>query len=536
MGGFKTFSEPGSVILREFRAAMESKRAAGGGMPRRAQRSFAASQSTVLAAGWPTWDASINSLLRGSLPTLKARSRQWSRNTGQGRRFLNLVKTGGVGPTGYPLRMQCGDWVKGPGGYKWQLDKLANDAIEAAWAEFCQAGNCDATGKFSFAAACQLQLEIVARDGEFLGRHLRGAPNKWRYQVQLLATDRLDVNANADAMGAGNEGVMGVERSSVGRAEHFHLLRANPLDARGSRSAERVPASDVLHGFVAIDPEQARGVPWSHAVLLGSHMLAGFSESAVFAARAGASQMGFLEQVAGEGGPIRPEDLGVSPDANGELSKELRPGAVDLLPPGVSFKGFDPKYPSDAFGPFTTAVKQDIAAGLNVAHHNLSGDMTKVNYSSARIAELAERDGWRGVAHWFIGAWVVPVFREWLQLSLLAGAIRLPSGAALPATKLDKYLAGVQFRGRGWDWVDPLKEVNAARIAREEGFVTRTQVVAAKGGDFEDNVAELAQENEILAAHGVTLGAAPAGARPSPADPAAPDPDEESEEEKEVEQ
>ena len=111
----------------------------------------------------------------------------------------------------------------------------------------------------------------------------------------------------------------------------------------------------------------------------------------------------------------------------------------------------------------------------------------------------------------------------------MAGAIRLPSGAALPASKLDKYLAGVQFRGRGWDWVDPLKEVNAARIAREEGFITRTQVVAAKGGDFEDNVAELAQEGEILAAHGVTLGAAQVGPPPSKAATAAATPEEEKE-------
>ena len=532
MAEFKRSNEPGSQILNDFRAAMEARRAVGATAASQ-RRSFSAAQSTILAAGWPTWDASINSLLRAALRPLKARSRHWARNTGAGRRFLNLVRNGGVGPAGFKLRMGCGDWVRqSDGSYKWQLDKLANDAIEAAWAEFCEQGNCDTSGALSFVDVCQLQLEMVARDGEFLGRHVRGAENPWRYQVQVLATDRLDVAANADAAGGGNEVVMGVERSPEGRARYYHLLRANPLDARGTRSAERVPAADVLHGFIPLEPEQARGVPWSHAVLLGSHMLASFSESAVFAARAGASQMGFLEQEPGEGGPIRPEDLGTMPDAGGEMSKELRPGAVDLLPPGVTFKGFDPKYPSDAFGPFTTAVKQDIAAGLNVAHHNLSGDMTKVNYSSARIAELAERDGWKGVARWFIGAFVAPVFLEWLQLSLLAGAIRLPSGAALPATKFDKYRRGMKFNGRGWEWVDPLKEVQAAVTAVEQGFATRTQVVSSKGGDFEENVAELAQEQEILAAHGVTLAAAHAAPPASKAAPAAEDP----ETEKEVEQ
>lgn len=110
-----------------------------------------------------------------------------------------------------------------------------------------------------------------------------------------------------------------------------------------------------------------------------------------------------------------------------------------------------------------------MAAGLDVAYHNLNGDMSDVNYSSARIAELAERDGWRGIAHWFIGSFVRPTFRDWLETALLSGAIKLASGQALPVSRMDKYLSGAIFRGRGWDWdwVDPQKEVNAAAIARK---------------------------------------------------------------------
>jgi capsid protein len=67
-------------------------------------------------------------------------------------------------------------------------------------------------------------------------------------------------------------------------------------------------------------------------------------------------------------------------------------------------------------------------------------------------------------------------------------------------------------------WVDPQKEVNAAATARKEGFVTRSQVIAGKGGDFEENVIEIAQENEILAAHKVRLD----GGADQPAKPAKP--------------
>lgn len=506
--------EPGSVILSEFRAAMQARRA-GAQFPSASRpgtaamaRSFQASESNAFTGGWGTWSASINALLRGALAPLVSRSRQWSRNTGAGRRFGQLVRNGVVGPQGIALQMACGDWRQEKGAWVFRQDKLANDAIERAWLEWCKPGNCDASGKFSFADACKLQIEQVARDGELLARHLRGTKAcKWRYQVQLLSTDRLDVNHNELAPGGGPDVQMGVHRESTGRPLAYSILRYHPGDSRGTHVAEIVTADQIMHGFIAIDPEQARGVPWSHAILIGSNMLAQFQNFAVFAAQVGASQMGFFTQPAEALTPMTPADLGAKEDGTtGQLSKEMAPGALDLLPPGIDFKPFVGQYPTDAYGPFVAEVKHDIASGLGVAYHNLTGDMTKVNYSSARIAELAERDNWRGLSHWFVGAFVEPVFRAWLEMALLSGQITLGNGQALPVAKLDKYLAGLTFTGRGWDWVDPLKEVTAAKVAVEQGFATRTQVVAAKGGDFEDNVRQIAAEKEILDANGVTLG------------------------------
>ena len=518
----------GETILDEFRRAMEWKRAAaaGAGFNARARRTFEAGESNRLTAGWLTWDAGINALLEAYLVPLRARARTWSRNTGIGRRFLSLVRDGGVGPTGYKLKMRCGDWRQEKGVWVFRLDEVANRAIETGWAAWCERGQCEVTGRLSFADVCKLQLQLTARDGEYLTKRLRGVPNRWRYQLQLLATDRIDVTHNVTPTDGRDEVRMGVHRDSAGRAKAYSLLRSAPNDFRGAggRQVDIVPASDVFHDFLPLDVEQARGVPWSHAVLLGANMLASFEESAVYAARVGASSMGFFEQNADPAvGAVRAEDMGAAEDqATGKMIRDLEPGALELLPKGVQFKPFEGKYPSEAFDPFTKSRKRELAAGLDVAAHNLTGDMSDVNYSSARIAELAERDGWRGVAHWFVGSFVAPTFREWLELALLAGAIELPGGAKLPASRLDKYLAGVTFQGRGWDWVDPLKEVSAERIAVQEGFKTRTQVVAQKGGDFEDNVLEIEREAERLASHSVKLGAP----SPAPAAPAAePPPD-----------
>ena len=49
---------------------------------------------------------------------------------------------------------------------------------------------------------------------------------------------------------------------------------------------------------------------------------------------------------------------------------------------------------------------------------------------------------------------------------------------------------------RGWSWIDPLKEVNAAKEAVRAGFKTQAQVVAEQGGDLEELLAERKDEVE----------------------------------------
>ena len=58
---------------------------------------------------------------------------------------------------------------------------------------------------------------------------------------------------------------------------------------------------------------------------------------------------------------------------------------------------------------------------------------------------------------------------------------------------------------RGWSWVDPLKEVKAYREAEQAGYMTKAQVIAYSGGDFDDNVNEIAREQQIAADAGIKL-------------------------------
>lgn len=489
-------------------------------LPQAHRRTFNAASVNRLTASFSGSDIALNTLLESQLAVIRARSRNLARNTALGRRFLTLVKNNIVG-TGFTLQSRCGDWRNG----KWQLDDLANQTVEEHFKRWCRAEHCDITGQSSFGEITRMLTEGLARDGEFLVREIVGTKETpYRYQLQVLAIDRLDINYRGTAPN-GNTIRMGVERNSAGKPIACYVLEHNPNDALAMNTQQRVriEMTEIIHRFVRIDAEQIRGVPWAHAVMTGQNMLAMFEEAAVTSAVVGASNMGFFKPPApGDAAYVPPADgttgygaeVADSEDANGDLIKESVPGAFETLPPGWEFESFNPAYPSQAFDPFVQSRKRDMASGLDVAHHNLSGDMSGVNYSSARIAELQERDCWRAGQKFMIGAFAQHVAERWLRFALLADALTMPNGSALPAAKIDKFTAGLTFTARGWDWVDPLKEVNAAKEAVKEGFTTRSQVVASKGGDFEENVIELEREAALLAMHGVTLGGG------TPTDPA----------------
>jgi capsid protein len=113
------------------------------------------------------------------------------------------------------------------------------------------------------------------------------------------------------------------------------------------------------------------------------------------------------------------------------------------------------------------------------------------------------------------------VFREWLSLAVLSGELPLPDYETRP----ERY-ESPRWMARGWSWVDPLKEVKAYREAEQAGYMTKAQIIAYTGGDYDDNVMELAREQELAASAGIALdkdlldAPAPAAAEPVPEVPA----------------
>lgn len=463
---------------------------------------YAAAQLSRLTSSWSTSSLSANQEIFRNLRSLRARSRELSRNNAHAKRFLNMVANNVIGPNGIKLQNKAGDYVKDKNGYKFEPDRIANTLIESHWDKWGKKGVCDITGRLSWVAFQRLYVITEARDGEVLVRKIRGAKNAYGFTLQIIDTDRLDERYN-DTAPNGNLISMGIELNKNSKPAAYYILEKHPGEhgayVEAGNRRERVPAEDMIHSFVADRPEQIRGIPWMHAAMMRLNMMGGFEEAAVIAARMGASKMGFFKTADGDG-------TGMADDVDresGELIQEAEPGIFSILPNNMDFVAYDPKYPDVAFDPFLKACMRGIAAGLNVSYNSLSTDLENVNYSSIRQGVLDERDTWKSLQGHVSEDLHDPVFSDWLYTSLVSRALVL-GGSSLPAGKYDKFNAAT-WQPRRWQWVDPEKDVNANILAINNRLKSRAQVIAEQGDDIEDIFAQQSQEQELAVVYGIEL-------------------------------
>ena len=454
------------------------------GLARRNAFSFAGAQSNRLTLDWWAAILSADQEIKGNMRTLRARGRELGRNNPVAKQYLNLLASNVVGNAGirYQARVRNA---------KGELDAETNKAIERSFADWGKAGNCTVDGKLSLRAVQDLVIRAVAMDGEVFVRHVPGISNKHGYAIQLVDADCVDHTYTRDRGKNENEIRLGVEVDGWGRVVAYYVNPGHPSDVGGSLVRERIPAEFITHLYDPARVNQTRGVTWFHTVMLAMRILEGYIEAELVAARTGASKMGFLKYTdAADYDPPDPSKV--------KIKFEAAPGTVEMLPPGMEFVEWKLEHPANAFPNFVQAVLRQIATGLGVSYNALANDLVGVNYSSIRSGLLIERDQWRRHQAWFAESFLQPMFDRWLPMALLSGELGLKS-------RDPRAFGDGRWQARGWAWVDPLKDVQAAIMAIDAAIDTRDATIAERGGDFEEVIEQLAEEDKLAQKYGIDL-------------------------------
>jgi lambda family phage portal protein len=334
-------------------------------------------------------------------------------------------------------------------------------------------------------------------------------------QLQLLQSEMLPFE-KTEAAANGNRIRCGIEFDAIGRRQACHFRRRHPGDStdQGTFTSEtvRVPAEDVLHIYRPIDAGQIRGLPHVAPAMVRLFLLDQYDDAELDRKKTAAMFAGFITKTAPEEqlmGEIEATD-----DSGATVS--LEPGTLQVLLPGEDVKFSSPADVGGGYEAFQYRTLLSVSASLGLPYHLVTGDVRQANYSSLR-AELVEfRRRVEQLQHGVVAHQLCrPVWARWLETAVLSGALEIPDFARSPA----RYRP-VNWIPPRWDWVDPLKDIQAQVLAMEAGIVSRRKVVQATGYDVEEIDRENATDAARVAALGLRYRTSPGetqGARATPA-------------------
>lgn len=460
--------------------------------PLASRRSFDAGAQTRLTSQFGESALTLDGELRQNLRRIRHRCRLVFRNDPYVKKFVALCQSNILGAQGIRLQSRA-KFANG------KLDLKLNAAVETAWKQWSKKATACVSTKNSWRDLQNWAVLAFFRDGEFLFQKVP-AKNEFGFSLRKVDVDFLDETYN-EKLANGNRVIMSVEVDQDERPVAYYLTE--PRQDTGYRfqnkwvKRTRVPASEMIHVFQPTEALQTRGVPALVSVLFRLKMLGAYEEAEVVAARIGASKMGFYEKSAAVDSPYLGD--GAKKDSLKAPIEEVEAGTFHELPTGWKFTPFDPDHPTQGFEAFVSAILRGISVGLLVSYESLTGDLSKVNFSSIRAGAITEQDLWRSFQAFFKEHLCDDVFEGWISNAYLTGKLTLKPG------DFERAKAAIEWQSRGWSYVNPKQEVEADIVAINNGLRTITSVLSDSGLDIEEVIVERKAEIDLFKQYGVSL-------------------------------
>jgi len=460
------------------------RRGTGGPVTVRARLEGAMSQRRL--RGWQPPLENINSLVASGGPRLLARSRE-------------LVVTNGYAANACEAFASnlVGDGIKPSSLIE---DAGLRDRVQRLWLAWTDEADADGLTDF-YGLQAMVAREMFVAGECFVRLRPRRAEDGLLVpiQLQLLQSEMLPFD-KTEAAANGNRIRCGIEFDAIGRRVAYHFRRRHPGDStdQGMITPEtvRIPAEDVLHIYRPIDAGQIRGLPHVAPAMVRLFLLDQYDDAELDRKKTAAMFAGFITKTAPEEqlmGEIEATD-----DSGATVS--LEPGTLQVLLPGEDVKFSSPADVGGGYEAFQYRTLLSVSASLGLPYHLVTGDVRQANYSSLR-AELVEfRRRVEQLQHGVIAHQLCrPVWARWLETAVLSGALDLPDFARSSA----RYRP-VNWIPPRWDWVDPLKDIQAQVLAMEAGIISRRKVVEATGYDVEEIDRENAADAKRVGDMGLT--------------------------------
>lgn len=422
-----------------------------------------------------------NSANQGALHALRDHARDLVRNNPWARRGKQIIANNTVswGIKPKPIGEANGHAVK------------RARALWNAWAETTQ---CDIYGQRDIYGLQRLAMDTIAESGEVLVRRYRrpiSAGLAIPLQLQLLEPDHLDTTRDGIVTEGGNRILQGIEFDLVGRRVAYWLFPRHPGasfqygTSRLLLPSVRVPAADVLHAYHIDRIGQARGITFFASVIVKLKDFDEYEDATLLRQKIAACFAAFVVDHDGAGVGLGEKSV------DDPLVETIEPGLIYRMPVSKTVEFANP--PTTVEGKFDERQLRAIASGIGVTYEDLTGDFSRVNFSSARMSRLAH---YANVHDWrwnmLIPMFCTPIWGWAMETAAIAGAI----GEGWPLAK---------WMPAAMPMIEPDKEGLAYQRNVRNGTMTHDEMILEQGGDPDTHWDEYAAGLRRLDTLGITL-------------------------------
>jgi len=439
--------------------------------------------------------------LLGDVQELRQRTREFNRNNPYAAGMTESIVSNVVG-SGLRIQSRVDHEALG---ISPETAKEFQKSAERAWYESSR--TIDASGHMDRPQLEQLCMRQLCESGAplLLRQQITDDPTReYSHCWQAMEADRLETPSNRM-----NDPMVrdGIRINEHGRAVGYWIRKTHPGDISigrrlitgGEKDYMYVPARDkdgrpnVIHFYQMLRPGQTHGAPLFAPILSSLDHLDGYQEAEYIAARLDACRA-FLIQ---SNSPLAQAQNDASlTDSSGNRINEMSPGMIAYVNNAKDFSSIVPTRPGSTFAPTTSLMLRGMGAGVGLPYEFVAQDYSQVNYSSVRAAILAAQRLFRARQALLFHGFSHPDYELILEEAFLRG--RLVGVDDFYGKR--RLWCAAEFAAPEWEWVDPLKEVQAKILAIQAHLSTYAK--EAKG-DWEDVFLQLDREISMLVDHGL---------------------------------
>lgn len=427
---------------------------------------------------WTTPGSGANTVNdAASLSRVRNNARDLVRNNPYGRRAVEIFASKAIG-TGIRAR-----WP--------------SKAPQAVWNRWVK--RCDFDGQLDLYGLEALVARGQFESGEMLVRRVY-SPD-WKAEVaagivplklQVLEPDFID----ASKWGASGENmiVSGIEINRSGQRAAYWLFDSHPGEQGGSiYQSKRYPASDILHFYEKRRAGQMRDVSRFAASMMRMRGMDEWQEAVLVKKKIESCFVGWVEG----GSSSRPLGEGETSAETGRRTETFSPGMIIYGGQGEKITFGQPSSSDDST--YTSDELHAIAVGCGLTYEQLTGDLSKVNFSSIRAGVQDFRDlidAWRWI--YFIPMTMSNGIEQWfLEAAWTSGLLRSRNYEAI-------------WTAPRWPYIQPVDDIQARKEEIRAGLTSTSASIREAGEDPEEVEDEISEERARWKRKGIAVDTDPA--------------------------